>query len=144
MKVAAGTKVSLEYTLTVEGQKLDSNVGEEPLAYTHGQNEIVPGLEKALSGMSAGESKKVEVQPDEAYGDLQSDAVIEVPKDQIPEEAQFVGAQLATKDPDGNVLRPRVTVVGDEKITLDFNHPLAGKVLNFDVKIVNVEAGITQ
>ena len=139
MSVEKGKKVSIEYTLTVDGAVADSNKGGEPLSYMHGENQIVPGLEKQLDGMNVGDSKTVTVEADQGYGELQADAIMEVPKDQVPEEAHQVGAQLMTKDSQGNVLRPTVAEVKDEVVVLDFNHPLAGKTLTFEVQIVGIE-----
>ena len=139
VKIENGSQVSLEYTLSHDGDKLESNVGGEPLKYTHGQRMIVPGLEKELDGLSAGDKKQVTVTPEEAYGPIRDEAYLEVPKAQIPEEAQKIGAQLMTKDQQGNVLRPRVKEIKDETVVLDFNHPLAGKELTFDVEVKNVE-----
>ncbi|MCB0325737.1 MAG: peptidylprolyl isomerase [Bdellovibrionales bacterium] len=139
MTITDGTRVSLEYTLRHEGQTLESNVGGDPLIYTHGDNQIIPGLERQLEGMKQGDSKEVTVAPQDAYGAVDQEAYIEVKKDQVPEQGRVVGAQLMTKDPQGNVLRPTVREIKDSTVVLDFNHPLAGKTLVFDVRVVDVE-----
>ena len=141
-KIADGTQVSLEYTLTLEDKTvIESNVGREPMTYLQGAHEIVPGLEKALVGLTKGEKKHVVVKPSEGYGEVDPKAVQEVKKSMIPEQARKVGAQLEAKSPDGQSMFPMVMAVKDETVTLDFNHPLAGKTLIFDVKVLEIRAG---
>ena len=138
--VSNGAEVSIEYTLKLDDKSVfDTNVGAEPLTYVQGSRQIVPGLEKALEGMKAGESKQVTVQPEEGYGPVQKEAVMEIGKDKIPGEAQQVGAQVQGQTGDGRVVRARVAEVKDSTVVLDFNHPLAGKTLHFDVKVVNIQ-----
>ncbi len=140
MGVSKGKLISLEYTLTDEDKhQIDSNVGEEPLVYLHGEGQIVPGLEKELEGMNIGESKGVTVEPEGAYGAVNEEAFVEVPRQQIPAEAQEVGAQLQVKTPDGQVMMARVADLHDGTAVLDFNHPLAGRTLHFDIKILDVQ-----
>lgn len=140
--VSAGKQVALEYTLKTEDKGVvESNVGKAPLLYTHGQQQLIPGLEKALEGMREGESKHVTVPPEQAYGPLNPSAVQEVKKDAIPKEAQKVGAQLQGRGKDGQVLYPRVVEVRQDTVMLDFNHPLAGKTLQFDVKVLEIKSG---
>lgn len=138
--VSKGKQVSLEYTLKLDDKNvLESNVGREPMTYTHGAEEIVPGLEKALEGMAVGESKRVTVKPAEGYGEVNPKEFQEVKKSQIPEKAWKVGAELEAKSADGQSMFPRVSEVKKDTVVLDFNHPLAGKTLYFDVKILDVK-----
>lgn len=139
MGIKKGTKVSIEYTLTVDGEQVDSNKGQAPLEYTHGESQIIPGLESKLIGLKKGDTKSVTVQPSEGYGERNDEAFAEVPKASIPAEAHEVGAQLMTQDKEGNVLQPVVAEIKPDTIVLDFNHPLAGKELNFEVKVLEVE-----
>lgn len=141
MTVTDGKTISMEYTLKVEDQEevLDTNVGAEPLTFTQGSHQIIPGLETALEGMKEGESKQVTVAPEQAYGKVNPEAVQEVPIDQIPPDARKVGVQLQGKDGQGRMVHPKVTEIKDEVVVLDFNHPLAGKTLQFDVKILDVQ-----
>ena len=142
MIIAEGTKVSIEYTLKLEDEGVvDSNVGEEPLSYVHGKNHIVPGLEKELEGLKVGDTKEVEVSAQDGYGPLNDKAFVEVPKEEIPEEARKVGATLQAENPTGEMVYPVVKEIKDETLILDFNHPLAGKTLLFDVKILDVQEG---
>lgn len=138
--IKEGSLVSLEYTLTDEsGKVLDSNVGKEPLTYLHGSGQIVSGLEKELAGLKVGDRKKVQVKPEEGYGLVDPKAMQEIPKDKIPADAQKVGALLMTKGPQGEGITMRVQEVKDQTVVVDFNHPLAGKTLNFDVKVTDIK-----
>jgi FKBP-type peptidyl-prolyl cis-trans isomerase SlyD len=135
-----GSKVELEYTLTDnDGNDLGSNRGGEPLSFIQGRQEILPGLEKALDGMRVGEEKKVTLKPAEAYGDVNPNAVKEVPKEQFPDETLTAGMDVVTLDESGERRTVRIKVIKDETVILDLNHPLAGKTLVFDVKVLGVE-----
>lgn len=139
--VSKGKHVSLEYTLKLNDKDVvESNVGGEPMTYVHGSQEIVPGLEKALEGMSVGEKKHIAVKPADAYGEVDRKAIQEVKKSLVPEHAWKVGAELEARGPEGQSLFPHVTEVKADSVVLDFNHPLAGKTLYFDVKILDIRA----
>ena len=138
--IAEGKQVSLEYTLTLEDKtKVDSNVGKAPLVYTQGSHDIIPGLEKQLGGLKVGESKRIEVSPEEGYGPVDPSRKQEVPKDKIPEDARKVGAKLTGRSPNGQLMFAQVTEIKDNIVVLDLNHPLAGKKLIFEVKVLKVE-----
>lgn len=138
--ITEGSKVSLEYTLNIDGgETVDSNAGEEPLVYTQGNNEIIPALEEELSGLAAGDEKQVTLQPEEAYGTVDPEAFREVPLEQIPEDARSEGQLLVMQDQQGNQQQIKVSEVRDDTALLDLNHPLAGKTLEFDVKVVDVQ-----
>ena len=139
MTVTNGKQVTLEYTMKLDDQSVvDSNVGGEPLKVTQGRHEIIPGLEKAIEGMVPGEKKKVTVAPTEAYGSVDPKAFQEVDRKMVPAEAQKVGAQLEGKTTDGKTVYPRISELKNDTVVLDFNHPLAGKTLYFDVKVLEV------
>jgi FKBP-type peptidyl-prolyl cis-trans isomerase SlyD len=139
MTVSQGKEVSIEYTLKLEDKTVvDTNVGSEPLTYTQGANEIIPGLEKQLEGMKAGDTKQVEVKPAEGYGEVIQEAFQEVKREQVPENVK-IGDLLQGQDPNGQRIQARVTEIKDKTVVLDFNHPLAGKTLYFDVKILKVQ-----
>ncbi|HYL81307.1 MAG TPA: peptidylprolyl isomerase [Candidatus Acidoferrum sp.] len=134
-----GSKVELEYTLTDDGGTvLNSNKGADPLTYTQGEQQIIPGLEKALNGMHAGEGKKVTIPPAEAYGEVNPAAVAEVPKDRIPSDALKVGEELVARSSSGESRTVRIKEIREKTVVIDLNHPLAGKTLTFDVKVVGV------
>jgi FKBP-type peptidyl-prolyl cis-trans isomerase SlyD len=140
--VSAGNAVSLEYTLTLDDQSvLESNVGKEPMTYTQGAHEIVPGLETAMEGMKKGERKHVVVAPTDGYGPIDPQAIREVKKELIPAAAQKVGAQLQAQAADGVTVFSIVKEIKEETVVLDFNHPLAGKTLHFDVTVLAITAG---
>jgi FKBP-type peptidyl-prolyl cis-trans isomerase 2 len=140
--ITEGSKVSLEYTLALDsGETVDSNAGDEqdPLVYTQGNNEIIPGLESELNGMAVGDEKKVTLEPEEAYGPVNPDAFQEVPLEQLPEDARQEGQLLIMQDQQGNKQQIRVSEIREETALLDLNHPLAGKTLHFDVKVLDVQ-----
>ena len=138
--VEAGRKVSIEYTLILDdGKKADSNVGGEPLVFEQGAHQILPALEEALAGMKVSESRKVTLPPDKGYGAVMPQLIQEVDPKLIPEEARVAGAELAAEDEQGNRHFARVHEVREDKILVDMNHPLAGRTLHFDVKILSVD-----
>lgn len=135
-----GKKVSLEYTVfLVDGTQIDSNVGEDPLVFVHGSHQVFPALEQALMGLRAGDTKQITLKAEEAYGPVVSEAYREVDLDAVPAPYRYEGAVLGVQDPAGGVYPIRVHQVKDQKIVLDFNHPLAGQALRFDVKVVHVD-----
>ncbi len=137
--VSNGHVVSLEYTVKLaDDEVIESNIGKEPLTYTHGAHQIIPGVEAAVEGMAVGQAKHAVVQPREGYGERDPDAVQNVPKEKLP-PGIAVGTQLHGKDAEGRDVRPIVSAIDDETVTLDFNHPLAGKTLHFDLKVLNIE-----
>jgi FKBP-type peptidyl-prolyl cis-trans isomerase SlyD len=140
-EIQDGAIVTVEYTLTDDtGAVIDSSSGKGPMTYIHGAGQIVPGLERALNGLKIGDQKKVQVRPEEGYGLPDQNAFREIPKDQIPPDAQKVGAMLMTKSSDGRMIPIRVHKVTGATVVVDFNHPLAGKTLNFDVTIKDIKA----
>ena len=143
--VGDGTRVSLEYTLTLEDQTvIDTNVGKDPLVYTHGAREIIPGLEKELIGLKVGDTKQVEVAPAEGYGEVDPNRVQEIPKENVPEEARSVGKRLQGQGPDGQMMFAQVTEVKENTVIVDLNHPLAGQTLFFAVKVLKIETAEAQ
>jgi FKBP-type peptidyl-prolyl cis-trans isomerase 2 len=132
--------VSIEYTLSLaDGSVVDGNVGETPLAYEHGGGQILPALESALAGLSVGASKQVTLPPEEAYGKVDPELFQEVDAERIPADARQAGAELAAESEDGSQRLVRVHEVKGDRIVVDLNHPLAGKTLRFDVKIVAID-----
>jgi FKBP-type peptidyl-prolyl cis-trans isomerase 2 len=139
MSISDGSTVSIEYTLTLDsGQVVDSNVGQKPLTFQQGQGQIISGLESELLGMETGDEKTVTVSPEDGYGPVREEAMLTFKRDQLPEDAQEVGAQIQAQGPNGQTLQGKVASLTDEKATLDFNHPLAGENLHFEVKILEV------
>ncbi len=132
--------VSIHYTLTDDsGNQLDSSSERGPLTYLHGTGNIITGLEKALLGKSAGDSLKVSVQPEDGYGTIDPDKIQELPHSVFQGiEKVEPGMQFQGQDNKGNVQNIIVMEVDGDKVTVDANHPLAGKVLHFDVKVESV------
>lgn len=142
MKVSQGDLVSVEYTIRLENERvIETTVGEAPLTYTHGRNEILQGLEAGLDGMESGAAKVITVEPADAYGEIHPEGFFEVQRERVPVEAQRIGTKLETTAPDGRVVFPYVAEIKPDVIVLDLNHPLAGKRLWFDVKVVNIQRG---
>ncbi|MCW5799495.1 MAG: FKBP-type peptidyl-prolyl cis-trans isomerase [Nitrospira sp.] len=140
MHVSRGDVVSVEYIIRLDDEQIiDTTVGEAPLVYTHGQNEILRGLEAGLEGMAIGAVKRVTVAPVDGYGETHPEGFFEVRKDRVPLEAQRVGAKLETTAPDGRVVFPYVAAIKPEVIVLDLNHPLAGKTLVFEVRVIDIQ-----
>ena len=142
--VKDGSVVSLQYSLSEEnGSLIESNKGKDPLKYTHGSKQIVPGLEKELTGMKVGGEKRVKVKPEDAYGLVNPKAFQEVAKEQIPAEGMKVGATLAAKGPQGQEIPVRIHEIKEQTVVLDLNHPMAGKTLLFDIKILDIQSSVT-
>lgn len=141
MQIAQDCVALIEYTLTNDaGDVIDSSVGGEPLAYLHGHHNIIPGLEKALSGKVVGDSLKVSIAPAEGYGEMNPSLVEQVPRHLFSGVDQIeVGMQFHAQTGQGMQVIT-VTGVEGETITVDGNHPLAGQTLNFDVTIKEVRA----
>lgn len=135
-----GQKVSLEYTVFLDdGTQVDTNVGEDPLIFILGANQLFPALENALLTLDVGDTKQVVLKAEEAYGPIVPDAFREVELETLPATYRYEGAVLGVQDPNGGVYPIRVHAIKEQKAVLDFNHPLAGRALRFDVKIVNVD-----
>ena len=131
--------VSMEYTLHVDGKIVDTSNGKEPIEFLQGGGEIVYGLEQALYGMAAGESKRVVVVAEEGYGDVDAEAYGEFPLREFPEDVPLEpGVELNIRDESGHSFEATVESVDKETVRLNFNHPLAGKELRFDVTVVGM------
>lgn len=140
MSIENGKKVTMEFTLKLEdGSEFVSNVGGDALEFTHGEGEIFPALEAEIVGLDIGDTKTVKLEADEAFGQKKEDAFHNVPIDQIPENARTPGSMLVLNRPDGQQEQVRVHDISDEEVTIDFNHPLAGENLMFEVKILAVQ-----
>jgi FKBP-type peptidyl-prolyl cis-trans isomerase 2 len=140
MSIKKGDKVKVDYTGTLEdGTVFDTSEGKQPLEFEAGSGQLIKGFDQAVIGMKKGEEKEITVKPSEAYGDVNPDMLKKVPRDQLPKEQEpKPGMMLALKTPDGKQFPAKITEVTDKEVTIDLNHPLAGKTLNFKVKIVDV------
>lgn len=140
MQISDNCAVSIHYTLTDgSGEPIDSSSGQSPLSYLHGANNIIPGLEKALTGKTEGEQLQVTVQPEEGFGDVNPDLVQSVPKQAFEGVDEVkAGMQFGIQGPEGQTHRVTVSEVQEDTVVIDGNHPLAGKVLHFDVSVEQV------
>ena len=137
-----GDTVRIHYTGTLnDGTVFDSSTGRDPLEFEVGSGMIIPGLDVAIPGMTVGDTKTVNIAADQAYGPVNDQARQAVPRADIPADIPLeVGVQLQMQTPDGQVLPVTVADVNETEVTLDANHPLAGKDLNFDIEIVEIKA----
>jgi len=138
LSIRDGDTTKLDYTGTLDdGSVFDCSDDREPLQFTVGAGQVIPGFEEAVRGMEEGEEKKVRIEPSEAYGEYNEDLTQKIPKTVISSDMEIEeGMMLLVKTPDGQEIPAKVAEVGDEQVTLDMNHPLAGKALNFNIKIV--------
>ena len=137
-QVTEDTVVSIQYTLTGDdGAVIDSSEDGEPLTYLHGHGQLIPGLEQELEGRSVGDAVEVRIDAENGYGEHDPERLVEVPRDRFEfevSEGDFVQAQQQ----DGTTMPFQVVGIGESTVTLDGNHPLAGKALNFKVEVVNI------
>lgn len=139
MQIANNTVVSIDYTLTGDdGQVIDSSEGREPLVYLHGHQNIIPGLEKAIEGHAEGEELEVSVDPEEGYGPYREELVQDVPREAFDGVDKVEPGMTFRAESNAGPMTVVVKDVGDEAVTVDGNHMLAGKVLNFKVAIKDV------
>ncbi len=145
MAVADGLVVSMAYTLRLDdGEEIDSASSDDPLVYLHGAQNIIPGLESALTGMKIGDARQVSVRPADGYGDVDADAFELVPYDAFPPDVDLEeGMGLRMVDGTGREMDAYISELRDEGALLDLNHPLAGETLHFDVEIVGLRRATT-
>ena len=135
-----GNSVTVEFTMKLDdGTIVDTNVDEDPLSYEQGAGELLPDLEKAMLGLSVGDTLEVKLTADQGYGAVDPDAYEEVELEVVPEDSRTAGTMIVATSPEGEEQPIRVHEVGGETITLDFNHPLAGQALHFEVKILAID-----
>jgi len=140
-KVKDGNTVKVHYTGTLkDGSVFDTSAEREPLEFKLGEGQLIPGFEKAVIGMEEGESTKIDIPVKEAYGEAREDLIINVPKDQLPDDVEpEVGMQLQVNQPDGQPVPVGGREISDDELTLDANHPLAGKDLSFEIEVVEIK-----
>ena len=138
MAITKNKKVYIEYTLkNSDGEILDSSTDAEPLEYIHGKGQLIPGLEAALEGKTEGETLSVEVKAADAYGEHNKELIYDIPRAKFEDAELKVGMQFEATSPDGSHI---VTIldIGDDTVSVDTNHPLAGVDLFFDVKVISI------
>ncbi len=139
-KVTKGDKVKVNYTGALEdGTVFDTSEGKQPLEFEAGSRQLIKGFDEGIMGMEKNEEKEINITPSEAYGDIKPELLKKIPRSQLPKESEpKTGMTLLMKTPDGKQFPAKITEVGDSEITIDLNHPLAGKTLNFKVKILEI------
>ena len=139
MTIESGKNVKINLVLTVDGKEMLNTEGHEPIVYTVGQNQILPGLEKELNGLKVGDRKDVILNPQDGFGEIDPKAFVELPKSQFPEGKEIVkGATLDLVGPSGNRVPAVITEVKESTVMLDVNHPLAGKQLHFQAVVLEI------
>lgn len=139
-KAASGDKVKVHYTgKLTDGTVFDSSVErEEPMEFTLGDGHLIPGFEKTVDGMAVGEKATVTIPAAEAYGEAKQELILKLPHTQFPENIKpEIGQGLQLRQPDGGMFEVTITNIEDDGVTLDANHPLAGKDLVFDIELVD-------
>lgn len=139
MQITQNAVVILDYTLKDEEGEMIDESKEASFAYLHGANNIIRGLESALEGKQAGDNVQVVIQPEDAYGDVNPEAIAVVGKDMFPEGTELeVGMQFHAESESGQPMEIMITSIDDDEIVIDGNHPLAGEVLHFNVNVIEV------
>ena len=131
--------VTLDYKLIVEDEMLESTEDGEPILFIQGIGQIIPGLENALYGMEVGDQKTVVIQPENAYGEYDPESLQDAKKEEFSEEVPLdVGTFLDLEDDEGDILSAQIIAAEEDTVTLDFNHPLAGKTLTFEITVTDL------
>jgi FKBP-type peptidyl-prolyl cis-trans isomerase SlyD len=143
--------VTLDYELTIDGEIVDSSKDAEPIIFLQGAGQVIPGLEKALYGMKQGEERLITVDPVDGYGEFDEEAIVDVPRDEFPADFPLeVGVEITVhseeaeddddeiEEGEDDLMEATIVAIKDDSVTLDFNHPLAGKVLTFQIKVVEL------
>lgn len=135
--IKEGNKVTVHYTGKFEdGNVFDTSSGKDPISFVVGQNQVIPGFEGAVIGLDKGGKTNVTIDPENAYGTIRENLIMSIPADQVPADAT-VGANLQGQDPNGNMVNVTIKEINESTVTLDANHPLAGKTLMFDIEVID-------
>jgi len=136
--IEKGQKVKFHYVLKAEGEIVDQSPESQPLEYEQGAGQILPALEQVIGEMTVGDKKEVTLSPEDGYGLPRKEAIIQVDRKSVQVENLEVGAKLQATDPQGKTHAGTVVELNDDNLTVDFNHPLAGKTLDFQVELLEV------
>lgn len=140
-RIEVGVVVSFAFTLTVDGEIIDQAESSEPFLYLHGYNNVIPGIEKELAGMKPNESKSFVVQPEDGYGEVDPDSILHLSRTEFPDDIPLEpGLELEMRDEDHEIIYATIVSTTKTMVKLDFNHPLAGKELHFEVTILDLQA----
>ncbi len=131
--------VTLHYTVTVDGEIVDTSLDDEPIFFIQGKGQVVPGLERALYGMKVEESKEFIVEPTDAYGEVNEEDFAEIPRSEFPHDIPLdPGVELLLSNDEGDELEAFIVSADEDTVHLNFNHPLAGKDLHFSVQVLEL------
>ena len=133
-----GSRVKIHYILTVDDEVVDSSEGRQPLEYVQGSGQIIPGLEEKLAGLGTGDKREVDIQPEKGYGQRDPDGLQKVPRSAFRNADEIKIGDSVSGRRGEDTFQARVAGVTDDDVTLDLNHPLAGKTLHFEVEVVDV------
>lgn len=139
--VTTGNTVRVHYTGNLDdGSEFDSSVGGDPLEFTVGEGQVIAGFESAVMGMEVGDEKSFSIGSDEAYGDRREELVMSVPREEFPTDLELKpGQELQATNQNGDQMIIKVMEIGNEQVTVDLNHPLAGENLNFSIKLEAID-----
>jgi len=137
--IKKGSKVSFHYTLKVEGELVDTSSGQDPLLYEHGSGQMIPGLEENVEGLKQGDKKNFSVDPEKGYGHIDPQAVQKLPLKAFKDQGVLKAGEVVAGKIGDQPFQAKVIQVDEKEVTLDLNHPLAGKILDFEVQIITVE-----
>ncbi len=141
MGAKEGDNVKLHYTAKFDnGITFDTSEGQDPVEFKVGANQIIEGVEEAVIGLDAGDKKVVSIEPEKGYGQHEDDLIREAPKDILGDQDVQNGEVIQLQTAEGEVIPAQVVDTNDESVTFDLNHPLAGKILNFEIEVINVDA----
>lgn len=136
-KIEKGVVASIAYRMTSEGVEIETSSADDPLEYLHGAGNIVPGLEAALEGKKVGDKFTVTLQPNEAYGEYDEENVEIVAREDVPDNLE-IGMEVLLEDENGDLMEAVVSAINDDSVVLDFNDPLAGKVITYEVEVLDM------
>lgn len=141
MSIEDGDTVRVHYTGSLQdGTEFDTSRDRGPLEFTVGEGQVIPGFEEMVRGLDEGDTETETLPPDQAYGERDEQRMIEVDREELPDEVEVeVGMQLEIQQPDGSTARVSVSEIGEDTVTLDANHPLAGRELTFEIEVLDVE-----
>lgn len=152
IEVEDNVVVTMNYSLSIDGEVVDSSEVEDndPIIFLQGAGQIISGLEKSIYGLKVGDKKSVTVDPKDGYGEIDPESIVEVPKDEFPKDFPLeLGVEITVnaddeEDEGDEDMEATIVAVNDSTVTLDFNHPLAGKTLNFDVHIIDIREATSE
>ena len=137
--ISAGSIVSFHYTLKVEGETVDTSIGGDPLTYEQGKGQMIPGLEEEVAGLAKGDKKSFSVWSEKGYGSHKPEVIQKLPRNAFKDEDILKVGEVVAGEIKGQPFQAKIVEVATEEVTLDFNHPLTGKTLDFEVEIVGIQ-----